>query len=101
MKNIETTLTWGLGILALILILLSSLNTSTVDYNMSDVSSDANNGYNLNHEHQMQEATVYNIGVWGEKTCSASSNEEAPADSTTVSEEEGSAEENSQENLEE
>tara|TARA_B100001758_G_scaffold237404_1_gene239465 strand:+ start:1267 stop:1572 length:306 start_codon:yes stop_codon:yes gene_type:complete len=101
MKNIETPLTWGLGILAIVLIFLSSLNTTSADYNMGDVNSDANNGFNLNHDHQVQEATVYNVGVWGEKTCSASSDEEVPADSTAVSEEEIDAEENSEETVEE
>tara|TARA_B100000482_G_scaffold189104_1_gene170019 strand:+ start:567 stop:881 length:315 start_codon:yes stop_codon:yes gene_type:complete len=89
MKNIETPLTWGLGILAIVLISLSSLNTTSADYNMGDVNSDANNGFNLNHDHQVQEATVYNIGVWGEKTCSGSSDEEALSDSAVVIYEEG------------
>ena len=101
MKNIETPLTWGLGILAIVLIFLSSLNTTSADYNMGDVNSDANNGFNLNHDHQVQEATVYSIGDWGKKTCSASSDEEFPADSTAVSEEEIDAEENSEETVEE
>ena len=101
MKNIETPLTLGLGILALVLIFLSSLNTTSADFNMSDVNSNVNNGFNLNHDHQVQEATVYSIGDWGKKTCSASSNEEAPTDSTTVSEEEIEAEENSEETVEE
>jgi len=84
MKNIETPLTWGLGVLAIVLIVLSSLNTTSTDFNISNVNSDVNDGFNLNHDHQKQEATVYNIGVWGEKTCSESSNEEAPADSAGV-----------------
>jgi hypothetical protein len=84
MENIETPLTWGLGVLAIVLIVLSSLNTTSTDYNISNVNSDVNDGFNLNHDHQKQEATVYNIGVWGEKTCSESSNEEAPADSAGV-----------------
>ena len=101
MKNIETPLTWGLGILAIVLIFLSSLNTTSANYNMGDVNSDANNGFNLNHDHQVQEASVYSIGHLGENTCSASSNEEAPSDSTYVSEEEIDAEENSEETVEE
>ena len=101
MKNIETPLTWGLGVLAIVLIVLSSLNTTSTDFNISNVNSDVNDGFNLNHDHQKQEATVYNIGVWGEKTCSASSTEEVPADSTAVSEEEIDAEENSEETVEE
>ena len=101
MKNIETPLTWGLGILAIVLIFLSSLNTTSADYNMGDVNSDANNGFNLNHDHQVQEASVYSIGLLGEKTCSASSNEEAPSDSTAVSEEEIDTEENSEGTVEE
>ena len=48
MKNIETPLTWGLGILALVLIILSSLNTTSTDFNISNVNSDANNGFDLN-----------------------------------------------------
>ena len=101
MKNIETPLTWGLGMLAIVLIFLSSLNTTSTDYNMGDVNFDANNGFNLNHDHQVQEASVYSIGPWGEKTCSASSNEEAISDSTAVSEEEIDAKENSEETAEE
>ena len=101
MKNIETPLTWGLGMLAIVLIFLSSLNTTSANYNMGDVNSDANNGFNLNHDHQVQEASVYSIGPLGENTCSASSNEEAPSDSTYVSEEEIDAEENSEETVEE
>ena len=101
MKNIETPLTWGLGMLAIVLIFLSSLNTTSANYNMGDVNSDANNGFNLNHDHQAQEASVYSIGPLGENTCSASSNEEAPSDSTYVSEEEIDAEENSEETVEE
>tara|TARA_B100000965_G_scaffold353229_1_gene328938 strand:+ start:1303 stop:1611 length:309 start_codon:yes stop_codon:yes gene_type:complete len=91
MKNIETPLTWGLGILALVLILLSSLNTTSINFNISDMKSNANNGFDLNHDHDIQEATVYNInnGPWGEKTCSGSSYEEASSDSTVVIYEEG------------
>ena len=86
MKNIETPLTWGLGILGLVLILLSSLNTTSTNFNISDVKSDANYGFDLNHDHEIQEATVYNIstGPWGEKTCSGSSDEEALSDSAEV-----------------
>ena len=86
MKNIETPLTWGLGILGLVLILLSSLNTTSTNFNISDVKSDANYGFDLNHDHEIQEATVYNIstGPWGEKTCSGSSDEEALSDSALV-----------------
>ena len=84
MKNIEKPLTWGLGILSIVLIVLSSLNTISTDFNISSVNLDINNGFNLNHDHQKQEATAYNIGVLDEKTCSASSNEEAPADSAGV-----------------
>ena len=94
MKNIETPLTWGLGILGLVLILLSSLNTTSTNFNISDVKSDANYGFDLNHDHEIQEATVYNIstGPWGEKTCSGSSDEEAPSDSEVVINEEGEEE---------
>ena len=92
MKNIETPLTWGLGILGLVLILLSSLNTTSTNFNISDVKSDANYGFDLNQDHEIQEATVYNIstGPWGEKTCSSSSpDEEALSDSAVVIYEEG------------
>ena len=91
MKNIETPLTWGLGILGLVLILLSSLNTTSTNFNISDVKSDANYGFDLNHDHEIQEATVYNIstGPWGEKTCSGSSDEEALSDSAVVIYEKG------------
>ena len=91
MKNIETPLTWGLGILGLVLILLSSLNTTSTNFNISDVKSDANYGFDLNHDHEIQEATVYNIstGPWGEKTCSGSSHEENLSDSAVVIYEEG------------
>ena len=96
MKNIETPLTWGLGILAIVLIFLSSLNTTSVNFNMSDVNSNENKGFNLNHDHQVQEATVFNIGVWGEKPCSDSSSEEAAFDSTSINEDEIEFEENSE-----
>ena len=72
MKNIETPLTWGLGILGLVLILLSSLNTTSTNFNISDVKSDANNGFDLNHDHDIQEATVYSVGDWGKNSCSSS-----------------------------
>ena len=72
MKNIETPLTWGLGILALVLIILSSLNTTSTDFNISNVNSDANNGFDLNHDHEIQEASVYSVGDWGKNSCSSS-----------------------------
>ena len=72
MKNIETPLTWGLGILALVLIILSSLNTTSTDFKISNVNSDANNGFDLNHDHEIQEASVYNLGDWGKNSCSSS-----------------------------
>jgi hypothetical protein len=61
MKNIETPLTWGLGVLAIVLIVLSSLNTTSTDFNISNVNSDVNDGFNLNHDHQIQEASSFNI----------------------------------------
>ena len=61
MKNIETPLTWGLGVLAIVLIVLSSLNTTSTDFNISNVSSDANDGFNLNHDHQTQNESSFNI----------------------------------------
>ena len=97
MKNIETPLTWGLGVLAIILIFLSSLNTTSVNFNMSDIKSNENKGFNLNHDHQAQEATVFNIGVWGEKPCSDSLSNEAASDSTSTNEDEIESEENSEE----
>ena len=72
MKNIETPLTWGLVILALILIILSSLNKTSTDFNISNVNSDANNGFDLNHDHEIQEASVYSVGDWGKNSCSSS-----------------------------
>ena len=60
MKNIETPLTWGLGVLAIVLIVLSSLNTTSTGFNISNVNSDANDGFNLNHDHQIQEASSFN-----------------------------------------
>ena len=61
MKNIETPLTWGLGILAIALIVLSSLNTTSTDFNISNVNSDVNDGFNLNHDHQIQETSSFNV----------------------------------------
>ena len=61
MKNIETPLTWGLGVLAIVLIVLSSLNTTLTDFNISNVNSDVNDGFNLNHDHQIQEASSFNV----------------------------------------
>ena len=72
MKNIETPLTWGLGFLALFLIFLSSLNATSTDFNISNVNSDANNGFDLNHDHEIQEASVYSLGDWGKISCSSS-----------------------------
>jgi hypothetical protein len=61
MKNIETPLTWGLGVLAIVLIVLSSLNSTSVDFNISNVNSDVNDGFNLNHDHQIQKASSFNV----------------------------------------
>ena len=61
MKNIETPLTWGLGVLAIVLIVLSSLNTTSTDFNISNINSDVNDGFNLNHEHQTQNESSFNI----------------------------------------
>jgi hypothetical protein len=61
MKNIETLLTWGLGVLAIVLIVLSSLNTTSTDFNISNVNSDVNDGFNLNHDHQIQKASSFNV----------------------------------------
>ena len=97
MKNIETPLTWGLGLIDISLIFLSSLNTTSVNFNMSDVKSNENKGFNLNHDHQAQEATVFNIGFWGEKPCSDSPSDEAASDSTSINEDEIESEESSEE----
>jgi hypothetical protein len=73
MKNIETPLTWGLGVLVIVLLVLNSLNNTVVEYNISDTSSDLNSEFNLDHDHQAQEASSFNIqkiGVWGDPTCS-------------------------------
>ena len=61
MKNIETPLTWGLGVLAIVLIVLSSLNTTSTDFNISNVNSNVNDGFNLNHDHQIQKASSFNV----------------------------------------
>ena len=61
MKNIETPLTWGLGVLAIVLIVLSSLNTTSTDFNISNVNSDVNDGFNLNYDHQIQGASSFNV----------------------------------------
>ena len=61
MKNIETPLTWGLGVLAIVLIVLSSLNSTSADFNISNVNSDVNDGFNLNHDHQIQKASSFNV----------------------------------------
>lgn len=61
MKNIETPLTWGLGVLAIVLIVLSSLNTTSTDFNISNINSDVNDGFNLNHEHQTKDKSSFNI----------------------------------------
>ena len=61
MKNIETPLTWGLGVLAIVLIVLSSLNTTSTDFNISNANSDLNSGFNLNHDHQTQNTSSFNI----------------------------------------
>ena len=61
MKNIETPLTWGLGVLAIVLIVLSSLNSTSADFNISNVNSVVNDGFNLNHDHQIQEASSFNV----------------------------------------
>ena len=97
MKNIETPLTWGLGVLAIILIFLSSLNTTSVNFNMSDIKSNENKGFNLNHDHQAQETTVFNISVWGEKPYFDSLSDEVASDSTFINEDEIGSEENSDE----
>ena len=61
MKNIEIPLMWGLGVLSIVLIVLSSLNTTSTDFNISNVNSDANDGFNLNHDHQTQNESSFNI----------------------------------------
>ena len=61
MKNIETPLTWGLGVLVIVLLVLNSLNNTVVEYNISDTSSDLNSEFNLDHNHQAQAASSFNI----------------------------------------
>jgi len=61
MKNIETPLTWGLAVLVIVLLVLNSLNNTVVEYNISDTSSDLNSEFNLDHDHQAQEASAFNI----------------------------------------
>ena len=95
MGNIETPLTLGLGILALVLITLSALNNTEADYNISSTSTDVNNGFNLAHEHATQEASSFTIAA-DMAVVEAVEIEEAAADSTSV-EEESTEEENLEE----
>ena len=96
MGNIETPLTLGLGILALVLITLSALNNTEADYNISSTSSDFNNGFNLAHEHATQEASSFTIASPDMTVVEVVEIEEAATDSTLVE-----GENTEEENLEE
>ncbi|MDG2139291.1 MAG: hypothetical protein P8J77_03725 [Flavobacteriales bacterium] len=96
MGNIETPLTLGLGILALVLITLSALNNTEADYNISSTSTDVNNGFNLAHEHATQEASSFTIANPDMTVVEIVEIEEAATDSTLVE-----GENTEEENLEE
>ena len=87
MGNIETPLTLGLGILALVLITLSALNNTEADYNISSTSADFNNGFNLAHEHATQEASSFTIASSDMTVVEVVEIEEVATDSTLVEEE--------------
>ena len=61
MKNIETPLTWVLVPVAILLIILKSLNSTSTNFNISDIKSDTNNGFKLNHDHNSQDSSSYEI----------------------------------------
>ena len=96
MGNIETPLTLGLGILALVLITLSALNNTGADYNISSTSTDVNNGFNLAHEHATQETSSFAIASPDMTVIEVVEIEEAATDSTLV-EEESTEEESTEE----
>jgi hypothetical protein len=96
MGNIETPLTLGLGILALVLITLSALNNTGADYNISSTSTDVNNDFNLAHEHATQEASSFTIASPDMTVVEVVEIEEVATDSTLV-EEESTEEESTEE----
>lgn len=73
MKKIETPLTWALGILSILLITFTSLNSTTKNYNLGNASSDNNNYWDLNYEHELKESSDFSLlktyGAWGEESC--------------------------------
>ena len=73
MKKIETPLTWALGILSILLITFAALNSTTKNYNLGNASSDNNNYWDLNYEHELKESSDFSLlkiyGPWGEESC--------------------------------
>ena len=73
MKKIETPLTWALGILSILLITFASFNSTTKNYNLGNASSDNNNYWDLNYEHELKESSDFSLlkiyGPWGEESC--------------------------------
>ena len=61
MKKIETPLTWTLTGLMIILLISFGLSNSSVNFNISEVSSKTNKGYNLVTDHNIQTVSSFNI----------------------------------------
>jgi hypothetical protein len=61
MKKIETPLTWTLTGLMIILLISFGLSNSSVNFNISKVSSKTNKGYNLVTDHNTQTVSSFNI----------------------------------------
>lgn len=61
MKKIETPLTWTLTGLMIILLISFGLSNSSVNFNISEVSSKTNKGYNLVTDHNTQTVSSFNI----------------------------------------
>jgi hypothetical protein len=61
MKKIETPLTWTLTGLMIILLISFGLSNSSVNFNISEVSSTTNKGYNLVTDHNTQTVSSFNI----------------------------------------
>ena len=61
MKKIETPLTWTLTGLMIILLISFWLSNSSVNFNISEVSSKTNKGYNLVTDHNTQTVSSFNI----------------------------------------
>ena len=61
MKKIETPLTWTLTGLMIIPLISFGLSNSSVNFNISEVSSKTNKGYNLVTDHNTQTVSSFNI----------------------------------------